>query len=76
MACIGFVCFRGPRPRGPICSVKGCDKPAPYLCDAPIKPRQRGRKLQTTCGRKLCEEHRTAVGDVDHCPFHVAKWQT
>lgn len=71
----GFVCYRGlRRPPGPVCSVKGCERPAPYLCDAPIKPRRVRGKLQTTCDRKLCEEHRTSVGDdVDWCPFHVAK---
>lgn len=81
MACIpvrgdgftGFVCYRGTDLR-PRCSVKDCEKLAPYLCDAPIKPRQRGRKIQSTCDRKLCEEHRTSVGDdVDWCPFHAAK---
>jgi hypothetical protein len=71
----GFMCFRGLRkPPWETCSEKGCNQPADYLCDHPIKPRRRKGKLQTTCDRKLCAEHRTAVNEgVDHCPFHAEK---
>lgn len=60
----GIVCIRGKR--WPRCSVPGCDRPAPKLCDYPV-----GRKKSGTCDAKLCEQHAAAQGkDRDFCPPH------
>lgn len=71
----GWVCFCGREPEVPVCSVKDCEQPAPYLCDARIKARKkRDGKTQTTCDRRICETHRTAKGSgddhLDLCPHH------
>jgi hypothetical protein len=73
---VAIVCSRGVRPRK--CQVAGCDSYAEYECDGP-----RPRKKSGTCDKRLCEEHRTKVGDVevsdvedtiDYCPECVEKF--
>jgi hypothetical protein len=60
-----IVCNRGKR--WPRCSVPGCDRPAPFLCDYPV-----ARKKSGTCDAKLCHGHRAAQGeDRDFCPPHA-----
>jgi hypothetical protein len=41
-----------------------CPFPAVALCDYPLG---KGR----TCGAKICGDHRTKIGDSDHCPAHA-----
>lgn len=63
----GFICNRGRR-RLPACSVPGCGRLAPYLCDAPVA--RPGRKSQT-CDAKLCDTCAVAQGPDRHfCPPH------
>jgi hypothetical protein len=71
-----IVCNRGKR--WPRCSVPGCDRPAPFLCDFSVS-----RKKSGTCDAKLCEghavaqpsHHRVEPGStpdrVDFCPPHA-----
>jgi hypothetical protein len=62
---VAVVCNRGKR--WPRCSVPGCDRPAPFLCDFPV-----GRKKSGTCDAKLCEGHRAQQGEErDFCPPHA-----
>jgi hypothetical protein len=59
------ICNRSQR--WPTCSVPGCDRRAPRLCDFPIPRRRSG-----TCDAKLCEAHAAAQGeDRDFCPAHA-----
>jgi hypothetical protein len=67
---VAIVCCRGVRPRK--CQVRGCDNYAAYECDGP-----RPRKKSGVCDMRVCEEHRTKIGDVevgdiedtvDYCP--------
>jgi hypothetical protein len=61
----GIICSRGKR--WPRCSVPGCDRRAPFLCDFPIPRRKSG-----TCDAKLCDGHRARQGeDRDFCPPHA-----
>jgi hypothetical protein len=68
---VAIVCHRGKR--YPRCSVPGCGRVAPFLCDFPIP-----RKKSGTCDAKLCEGHRvqqptaTPTEDSrDFCPPHA-----
>jgi len=59
------ICQRGKR--WPSCSVPGCDRKAPLLCDFPI-----ARKKSGTCDAKLCEGHAATQGPDRHfCPPHA-----
>lgn len=75
-----IVCHRNKR--WPRCSVPGCNRPAPKLCDFPVPTKKSG-----TCDAKLCEahakaqpsHHRVAPGStpdtIDYCPPHAARGQ-
>lgn len=63
----GFVC--GGRARRQYCQTPNCGRVAERLCDFVID-RKDGKPK--TCNRRMCEKCRTAVGELDHCPPHVA----
>lgn len=59
------LCNRGKR--WPHCSVPGCNRRAPNLCDFPVSSHKSG-----TCDAKLCEAHAVASGqNVHYCPPHA-----
>jgi hypothetical protein len=64
----GFLCARAQR--RPICSIPSCGRPAEFECDFKIP-----RKKSGTCDARLCDAHRSSVGeDRDLCPAHK-KWE-
>jgi hypothetical protein len=64
-----IICNRGKR--WPRCSVPGCDRLAPKLCDYPCP-----RKKSGTCDAKLCNAHAVVQGeDRDFCPPHAKHTQ-
>jgi hypothetical protein len=60
-----IACSRGAKRKS--CSVEGCGKSAPYLCDFPLAGRLAGK----TCSRALCESHRRYREGLDYCPPHT-----
>jgi hypothetical protein len=64
----GFTGIACSRERRRACSVPGCGRTAPYLCDYPVK--RKGK--DTTCNRAMCEAHRKNMSpEVDYCPGHT-----